>query len=138
MRIPHGDGLYVDGLINGVNMLFNIDTGATCTVISDRVYNSNPKEERPILTQCTKPTDALGQSLPQHGRAMFDIELDDGRKFSHEILVARIEDDGLFGHDLLRQGRAAILYNKNILRFMGASLPCIKISNSVPVEAREP
>ena len=44
-------------------------------------------------------------------------------------MVANIEDDGLLGHDLLRQGRAAILYNKNILRFMGASLPCIKISN---------
>ena len=118
-------------------MLFNIDTGATCTVISDRVYNSIPEEGRPILTRCTEPTKATGQSLSHQGSAAFTIELGSGQKFNHEIKVARIEDDGLLGHDLLRQGRAAILYNKNTLRFMGASLPCLKMSKSVPVEATE-
>ena len=137
-KIPCRDGLYVNGVINGVNMLFNIDTGAACTVISDKVYSSIPEEERPILTRCRETTDASGQLLPQQGSAMFDIELGSGQKFSSEITVANIEDDGLLGHDLLRQGRAAILYNKNILRFMGASLPCIKINKSVPVEAKEP
>ena len=135
---PCRDGLYIDGIINGVSMLFNIDTGATCTVISDRVYSSIPEEERPILTRCTETTGASGQSLSIQGSATFDIELGSGQKFSSKIMVANIEDDGLLGHDLLRQGRAAILYNKNILRFMGASLPCIKISNSVPEEAKEP
>ena len=137
-KIPCRDGLYVNGAINGVNMLFNIDTGAACTVISEQVYSSIPEEERPILTRCTETTDALGQSFPQQGSAVFNIELGSGRKFSSKIMVANIEYDGLLGHDLLRQGRAAILYNKNILRFMGASLPCIKISKSVPVEAKEP
>ena len=138
-RKPHcRDGLYVDGVINGVNMLFNIDTGATCTVISDRFYSSIPEDERPTLTRCTETTGASGQSLSIQGSATFDIELGSGQKFSSEIMVANIEDDGLLGHDLLRQGRAAILCNKNILRFIGASLPCIKISNSVPEEAKEP
>ena len=137
-KISCRDGLYVDGVVNGVNMLFNIDTGAACTVISDRVFSSIPEEERPILTCCTETTGASGQSLSIQGSATFDIELGSGQKFSSEIMVANIEDDGLLGHDLLRQGRAAILYNKNILRFMGASLPCIKISNSVPEEANEP
>ena len=119
-------------------MLFNIDTGAACTVISDRVYSSIPEEERPTLTRCTETTGASGQSLSIQGSATFDIELGSGQKFGSEIMVANIEDDGLLGHDLLRQGRAAILYNKNILRFIGASLHCIKISNSVPEEAKEP
>ena len=135
--IPRRDGLYVDGVINGVNMLFNIDTGAACTVISDRLYNSIHEEERPILIRCTETTGASGQSLSQQGSATFNIELGSGQKFNHEIKVARIEDDALLGHDLLRQGRAAILYNKNTLRFMGASLPCLKMSKSVPVEAKE-
>ena len=132
---PCRDGLYVDGVINGVKMLFNIDTGATCTVISDRVYNSIPEGGQPILTRCTEP--AMGQSLSHQGSAAFTIELGSVQKFNHEIKVARIEDDGLLGHDLLRQGRAAILYNKNTLCFMGASLPCSKMSKSVPVEAKE-
>ena len=127
-KIPCRDGLYIDGVINGVKMLFNIDTGATCTVISDRVYNSIPEEGRPILTRFTEPTKATGQSLSHQGSAAFTIELGSGQKFNHEIKVARIEDDGLFGHDLLRQGRAAILYNKNTLHFMGVSLPCLKMS----------
>ena len=137
-KIPCRDGLYVDGVINGVKMLFNIDTGATCTVISDRVYNSIPEERRPILTRCTEPTNATGQSLSHQGSAAFTIELGSGQKFIHEIKVARIEDGGILGHDLLRQGRAAILYNKNIIRFMGESLPCLKMSKPVPVEAKEP
>ena len=72
---PCSDGLYVDGVINGVNMLFNIDTGAACTVISDRVYSSIPEEERPILTRCTETTGSSGQSLSIQGSATFDIEL---------------------------------------------------------------
>ena len=131
---PCRDGLYVDGVINGVKMLFNIDTGVACTVISDRVYNSIPEEERPILTRCTETTGASGQSLSQQGYAVFNIELDNGLKFSHEIMVAGMEDDGLLGHDLL----AAILYNKSILRFMDTSIPCKKISKSVSVVAKEP
>ena len=97
-KIPCRDGLYVDGVINGVNMLFNIDTGTECTVISARVYNSIPKEERPLLTCCTETTDASGQSLSQQGYAVSNIELDNWLKFSHLVMVARIEDDGLLGH----------------------------------------
>ena len=125
-KIPCRDGLYVDGVINGMNMLFNIDTGAACTVISERVYDLIPEEERPILTRCTVTTGASGQPLSQQGYAVFTIELDSGQKFSHEIKVARIEDDGLLGHDLLRRGRAEILYNKSILRFMDARLYHVK------------
>ena len=55
-------------------MLFNIDTGAACTVISDRVYSSIPEEERPTLTRCTETTGASGQSLSIQGSATFDIE----------------------------------------------------------------
>ena len=128
-RIPHGDGLYVKGLINGVNVLYTVKIGAACSVISDRVYNSIPEEGRPILTPCTETTDASGKLQSQQGYAVFNLELDPGQKFSHEMKVARIEDDVLLGHDQL--------YNKSVLRFMGASIPCQKISKSVPMEAME-
>ena len=128
-RIPHGDGLYVKGLINGLNVLYTVKIGAACSVISDRVYNSIPEEGRPILTPCTETTDASGKLQSQQGHAVFTLELDTGQKFSHEMKVARIEDDVLLGHDLL--------YNKSVLRFMGASIPCQKISKSVPMEAME-
>ena len=49
---------------------------------------------------------------------MFAIEMSSGLEFNHEIMVARIADDGLCRHDLLSQGGAEILYSEVAVRFM--------------------
>ena len=132
-RLPHGDGLYVKGLINGVNVLYTVKIGAACSVISDRVYNSIPEEMRPLLTRCTELTDATDQSTSQKGSAVFSIELGSGPKFNHIIMVANIEDDGLLGQDLLRHCKGIMLYNKDTLSLIGVSL-----RKSVHLQEKEP
>ena len=64
---------------------------------------------------------------------MFTITLASGLKLKSEIMVANIEDDGLFGHDLLGQGGAEILYTEGAIRFMGISIPCKQINKSTPI-----
>ncbi|MEW8561290.1 MAG: reverse transcriptase domain-containing protein, partial [Candidatus Thiodiazotropha sp.] len=123
-RILRSEGFYLDADIDGVNILFTIDTGATRTVISERVYHSIPEGKRPKLQKCTELTDASGHPLSQQGSAMFTIVLASGVKLHTEIIVADIEDEGLFGHDLLNQGGAEILYSEGAIRFMGVSIPC--------------
>lgn len=48
-------------------------------------------------------------------------------------MVENIEDEGLFGHDLLNQGGAEILYTEGAIRFMGVSIPCKQINKSSPI-----
>ncbi|MEW8191404.1 MAG: reverse transcriptase domain-containing protein [Candidatus Thiodiazotropha endolucinida] len=127
-RILRSEGFYLNAEIEGVNILFTIDTGATRTVISDRVYNSIPEVRRPELKKCTVLTDVSGQPLSQQGSAFFTIELASGVRLNSEIMVADIEDDGLFGHDLLSKGGAEILYSEGAIRFMGTSIPCKQIN----------
>ena len=56
-------------------MAFTVDTGATRTIISQRVYNAIPKDQRPSQQMTTGLTDASGKTLGQFGTAIFSIEL---------------------------------------------------------------
>ena len=132
-RIMRSEGFYLDADIEGVKVLFTIDTGATRSVISEMVYNSIPEGQRPKLTKGTGLTDASGQLLSQKGSAMFTIPLASGLKPKSEIMVANIEDDRLFGHDLLGQGGAELLYTEGAIRFMGICIPCTQINKSSPI-----
>ena len=96
------EGFYLESKLEGVNILFTIDTGATRTIISEHVYKSIPDERRPQLKKSVGLTDASGHPLSQLGTAVFEVQLANGVQFSGEIIVADIEDEGLFGHDLLK------------------------------------
>ena len=110
-------------------MVFSIDTGATKSIISERVYKSIPSANRPKLSKTTWLTDASGQPLSQLGIAEFTITLD-GVRFKADIIVANIEDDGLFGHDFLSLGDAHLLYDECALMFMGVHIPCINVHST--------
>ncbi|KAH3860129.1 hypothetical protein DPMN_023020 [Dreissena polymorpha] len=48
-RKPDSSGVYVKGSIQGINLTFTADTGATRTIISDRIYNKIDPKKRPEL-----------------------------------------------------------------------------------------
>lgn len=54
-------------------MVFIIDTEASKTINSERVYKSIPSENKPILSKTTELTEASGQPLSQFGTAEFTI-----------------------------------------------------------------
>ena len=72
-RVLHSDEFYLDAEVEGVNILFTIDTGATKTIISEKVYNSMPEACRPQLMQSATLSDAAGQPLSQLGTAIFSV-----------------------------------------------------------------
>lgn len=131
-RRPCDDGLYINIKIQGVKMLFTADTGATKTVISDRVYKKIPEELRPKLKPTTKLTGACGTPMVELGKATFDIELEDF-KVRHEVTVAEIVDEGLLGMDILQNTvdwLADILLSKGIIKFKNAEILCMQVRNS--------
>ena len=131
--VMRSEGFYLQAKLEGVNILFTIDTGATRTIISEDFYKSIPDERRPQLKKSVGLTDASGHPLSQLGTAVFEVQLANGVQFSGEIIVADIEDEGLFGHDLLKQGQSEILYEKDAIRFMGVHIPCVLVGGATNV-----
>ncbi|KAK3085543.1 hypothetical protein FSP39_005031 [Pinctada imbricata] len=124
------DGVYVQGKLNGIKIIYTADTGATKTVISRRSYLKIPKGRRPTLTKCTDTiTGAGGKPIQKMGKAKFEIELGP-LCFQRELVIANIEDDALLGIDILQNeegGAADILLSEGIIKFMRKSIPCIQI-----------
>ena len=124
------DGLYVKGKLNGVEMFYTTDTGATRTVISDKLYNKIPSKKRPNLEPWdTQIAGAAGKPIQLVGIGNFDIELGPLHK-TKELIVAKIEDDALLGMDILQNevhGGADILLSEGIIKLQGECIPCIQV-----------
>ena len=84
-------------------------------------------------------------SIPEGLRPKLKKMCRDGRRFTSAIIptrecsfynnpvAAHIEDKGLFGHDLLKQGSAEILYTEGAIRCMGVSIPCKQMNKYSPI-----
>ena len=46
---PKYDGIYIEGMLQGVEVNLTVDTGATLTIVSSKVYEGIPEERRPTL-----------------------------------------------------------------------------------------
>jgi hypothetical protein len=109
--------------------MFTADTGATKTIIADRVYNQIPEEKRPPLKKSVTLAGAGGTLLKELGKATFNLELGP-LILDREVIVAEIEDEGLLGIDILQNendGPADILLSKGVIKLHGVSIPCIQI-----------
>ena len=128
-RLRPSEGIYVKGEINGVQLTFTADTGATRSIISPHIYNSIPKLHRPILRKSVSLSGVSGLPLKLYGCSDFQIKLGD-LELTQELIVTEIEDEGLLGMDILFQGSsgpADILLSENIIRLHGVSIPCFEI-----------
>jgi len=138
--LPKYDGVYVDGRLCGVEVTMTVDTGATSTLIANRVYQEIPEEMRPRLWQRhsrKKVTDADGRPLKYHGRAVFEMGVGP-LEMKMVLIVADIEDDVLLGGDILQRdpsGPADILLSKNEMILKGVTIPLTQIG--VPKRSRK-
>jgi hypothetical protein len=106
-----GDGLYVKGLVNEKPIIFTLDTVASRTIISTRVYQRLPEGSRPSLSKGASLKGACGAPIAEMGKGMFKLRLGKMEKLQ-EIIVAEIEDDALLGYDVLvnKSGKPADIY----------------------------
>ncbi|KAH3857485.1 hypothetical protein DPMN_100092 [Dreissena polymorpha] len=82
-----GDGLYVKGFVNENPLIFTLDTGASRTIISTRVYQRLPEGSRPSLSKGAKLKGACGAPIAEMGKGMFKLRLGKMEKLK-EIIVA--------------------------------------------------
>ena len=131
------NGVYIQGSIEGIPLIFTTDTGATKTIISEQTYNKIPAGKRPKLSASPTLSGAGGARLKELGKGSFSIELG-SLKLQREIIVAKIEDDALLGIDILQNesdGPADIMLSQGIIKLKGHEIPCIQ--EGVQVQTRK-
>lgn len=112
--------------------LFTADTGASRTVISQRLFNKIPADQRPYLKPSSCLIGAGGAPIREKGKAEFTLKLGE-HEMVREVIVAEIEDEALLGFDILRgekNGAADILLSKNRIVLDGKDIPCFQVSKN--------
>ena len=123
-RTPKSDGICITGMVQGVPIIFVVDTGSERTIISQKVFNQIA--DKPTLTKNSGLVHAGGSRLKDYGKCTVDIQLDKSH-FQKEIIVADIQDDALLGVDILRNrdgSLADILMSRHEIVIDGIGIKC--------------
>ena len=126
------DGLYVRGSVQGYPILFTTDTGASKTILSNRIFESMKPEDRPNLVQTSKLVGASCVSIKERGNGTFNIKLGPV-ELEIKAIVAEIDDDGLLGVDILQNGKngpADLLMSKGVMVLNKKEVPMMQVGMS--------
>ena len=119
------DGVYVKGSICDIDVVYTVDTGASISLLSDRIYQEIKKQHRPQLDEKTPlMTNANGKPITCRGCGIFPI-LFGPVYMEKQLIVANITDDVLLGADILLgdpDGPADLLFSKKVIQFRGAEI----------------
>ena len=132
--LPNLVGVYIEGLVQGEEITYTVDSGATTTVLSHKAYLRIPDEKRPELQRPLAgrmPATADGRSMKFYGVAPFQIELGPLR-MDLKMTVADITDDALLGADVLQQdpsGPADLILSEDVMLFKGLIIPVKQVGS---------
>ena len=97
-----------------------LDSAAEVTIISDRVYESMSAPPGKLYDV---RLDTAGRQLSMRGFVAGPFKLKIGRSlYEGQVYVAPIEQDMLFGVDIMKKGSAAIDMGRNVFRFKGQEI----------------
>ena len=125
-ELPCFDGIYLVGQIQGVGVEITVDTGASVTLISWKLYNSLPSMERPALEIThQKVSTADGSRMECKGTAVLEMVIRSVR-IQRRFLVADIQDEVLMGADILLNdefGPVDLLLSEDMMVIQGEKVP---------------
>ena len=108
--VPDICGVYLEGMVQGIEANFTVDTGATITMMSRDVYERIPETNRSPLDECSSPATVDGRLIKAYGSAVFELDLGP-LMLDKTIVVAEMADEILLGADVMQfnPGRPADL-----------------------------
>ena len=121
--------MYIRGTVQGYPLLFTTDTGASKTIISNRVFESLKPEDRAELVKTSKLVGASSVSIEERGKGTFAMKLKPVQ-MEEEAIVADIDNDGLLGVDVLwnsKNGPTDLLMSKGVLVINKKEIPIIQV-----------
>ena len=122
---PNRKGLFLEGKINGQPLKLLIDTGATNTLISDKVFDQIEDNRRPELLPVTSVVlQADGTPLRTRGTSRLEVQIGDSL-VTTMVTVASLKNEGILGLDFLVQINAVLDCQKMELRTEWGIIPCL-------------
>lgn len=112
-------GLFINGLVDMVPCNLLVDTGATLTIISDRIFENMEKAGRiPLETVAQNIVGADGTPLEVKGKGNFRIHLGE-YMFECTAVVANINADGILGLEFLKSSHCVIDVSQSKMYIQG-------------------
>lgn len=106
-------GLYLPGFVRGTRVMWLIDTGAACSILLFKIYNSLPASAKFSLSSANSAIAlADGQQAKTHRLGYVVVRLGT-KEFEMHVIVAEVEDEGILGMDFLSQVDSHIDIVKN-------------------------
>lgn len=124
IKHANDDGLFLEAALYGKQVDILLDTGATISVLSSRVYLELPERKRPDLGRdCGQLRLADGKIIMPMGIAVFPLEVS-GRMVGCRMLVADIEVPAVIGYDFMRQNSCIMDVGKGTVTLNGVQAKC--------------
>jgi hypothetical protein len=131
-QLPKYLGLYVEGQVQDTDVIITVDTGASTSIVSTKLYKQIPEHRRPKLDPIERFIgNAEGSKISCKGTAPFKIDVGPVQ-LEHYLVVADIEDEVLLGMDILlgKKGPADILLSEGKIVLHGMVVPLIKLPSA--------
>ena len=112
-RVIKGEGFYLQGHVENINVDWLIDTGCTITILSKRRFAALKEDEKPSLLPYNRDLKSVDdQKIEVLGQTICNIEV--GNKwFQHPCIIADIANDGLLGVDFMKRHKVVIDFATN-------------------------
>ncbi|KAL3854395.1 hypothetical protein ACJMK2_013666 [Sinanodonta woodiana] len=102
--------MYIPGRVQGREVNFLIDTGATVTIMNSPIYEQMYDLQKPYLESASQQMKmADGKCIQTRGVGIMDITIND-TVVKHAVWVAEIDKaiDGILGFDFLQSNQCVI------------------------------
>ena len=114
-RLGAPTGLYVPAKVLGLDVRFLFDTGASCTVLSTKVWDQIPPDVRPDLEDPYMELSTVGDhAIPNRGSCSLVVEFY-GRPFTCTVQVCEISEEAVLGLDILSYLRGRWDWDRGVL-----------------------
>ncbi|VDI51010.1 Hypothetical predicted protein [Mytilus galloprovincialis] len=118
-------GMFVELNIQDVPAKFVVDTRATLTLVSSRVYDLIYDLCRPHLSETSSQIKSVSDKyLSLRGKGSF--KMDFGKeKFTSEAVVTDLQVDGILGLDFMKKNKCLIDVSANVLHIDNVKVPYV-------------
>ncbi|CAG2248643.1 unnamed protein product [Mytilus edulis] len=124
-------GMFVELNIQDVPAKFVVDTGATLTLVSSRVYDLMSDLCRPHLSETSSQIKSVSDKYLSHrGKGSFKIDFGK-EKFILEAVVTDLQVDGILGLDFMKKNKCLIDVSATVLHIDNVKVPpmCSRYQN---------
>ncbi|KAL3831719.1 hypothetical protein ACJMK2_023435, partial [Sinanodonta woodiana] len=125
----NGSGMYIPGKMQGREVNYLIDTGATVTIIKSPIYEQMSDLQKRYLEPSSQQMKmADGKCIQTRGVGNMGITIN-GTEVKHAVWVAEIDKaiDGILGFDFLQRNHCVIDAETNTFKLNGQPVKCATV-----------